>query len=90
MKPTQNAFCEAYNRKFRDECLNEALFRDLSHARQVIACGMRHYNTERPHSALGYLTPAAFAAAYRTATGSPVTSTARTGKLEPPILAQTG
>jgi len=89
-KPTQNAFCEAYNSKFRDECLNEALFRDLSHARQVISGWFRHYNTERPHSALGYQTPAAFAAAYRTAAGSPVASTARTGKLNPPVLAQTG
>jgi putative transposase len=89
-KPTQNAFCEAYNSKFRDECLNETLFRDLSHARQVIAGWVRHYNTERPHSALGYQTPAAFAAAYRMATGSPVASTARTGKLNPPVLSQTG
>ena len=89
-KPTQNAFCEAYNSKFRDECLNEALFRDLSHARQLIAGWVTYYNTERPHSALGYQTPAAFAAAYRRAAGSPVASTARTGKLNPPVLAQTG
>ena len=89
-KPTQNAFWEAYNSKFRDECLNEALFRDLSHARQLIAGWVTYYNTERPHSALGYQTPAAFAAAYRRAAGSPVASTARTGKLNPPVLAQTG
>lgn len=56
-KPTQNAFCEAYNGRFRDECLNETLFRDLGHARQVIAGWVDHYNTERPHSALGYQTP---------------------------------
>jgi putative transposase len=90
-KPTQNAFCEAYNGRFRDECLNETLFRDLGHARQVIASWVDHYNTERPHSALGYQTPAAFAAAARRqAAGSSVASTAQTGKLNPPVLAQTG
>ena len=89
-KPTQNAFCEAYNSKFRDECLNEALFRDLSHAQQLIAVWVTYYNTERPHSALGYQTPAAFATAYRTAARSPVASTVRTGKLNPPVWAQTG
>ena len=31
-KPTQNAFCEAFNGRFRDECLNENLFRHLTHA----------------------------------------------------------
>jgi len=89
-KPTQNAFCEAYNSKFRDECLNEALFRDLSHARQVIASWVCYYNTERPHSALGYLTPAAFAATYGMAAEYPVASAARMGKLNPPVLVQTG
>ena len=39
-KPTQNAFCEAFNGRFRDECLNENLFRHLAHARYVIALDM--------------------------------------------------
>ena len=64
-KPTQNAFCEAFNGRFRDECLNENLFRHLAHARYVIALWVHNYNHERAHSALGYLTPAAYAAALR-------------------------
>ena len=64
-KPTQNAFCEAFNGRFRDECSNENLFRDLDHARYVISKWVRDYNHERPPSALGYLTPAKYAAALR-------------------------
>ena len=46
----------------RDELLNESLFFGLGHARTEIAAWVADYNTERPHSALGYQTPAAFAA----------------------------
>ena len=56
----------------RDECLNEHLFFSMNHARAVI-CGWVHdYNTARPHSSLGYLTPAAFAATLRTQRASPL------------------
>ena len=41
--------------------LNEILFRNLAHARDLIADWMTYYNTARPHSALGYQTPAGFA-----------------------------
>ena len=61
-KPTQNAFVESFNGKMRDELLNETLFFSLDHARQVIAEWVDDYNTARPHSALAYQTPAAFAA----------------------------
>ena len=61
-KPTQNAFVESFNGRMRDELLNETLFFGLSHARDEIAAWVDDYNTERPHSALGYLAPAAFAA----------------------------
>ena len=61
-KPMQNGFCEAFNGRMRDELLNETIFRDLDHARSVIARWIVSYNQRRPHSALGYLTPAAFAA----------------------------
>lgn len=44
-----------------DEFLNETLFRILAHARDLIAAWVTDYNTERPHSALGYETPAGFA-----------------------------
>ncbi|MHC2585442.1 hypothetical protein ACVMHR_010240 [Bradyrhizobium diazoefficiens] len=46
----------------RDELLNETLFLGLDHARNRIAEWADDYNRQRPHSALGYLTPAAYAA----------------------------
>lgn len=61
-KPMQNGICEAFNSKMRDELLNETLFHGLDHARAVVADWVADYNAERPHSALGYETPAAFAA----------------------------
>ena len=45
----------------RDEFLNETLFQNLAHARDLIAAWAADYNTARPHSALGYQTPAGFA-----------------------------
>ena len=61
-KPTQNAFVGSFNGRMRDELLNEALFMSLEHVRQKIAAWANDFNTKRPHSALGYATPAAFAA----------------------------
>lgn len=61
-KPTQNAFIESFNGKFRDECLNQNWFVDLRHARKVIEDWRVDYNTVRPHSSLRYLTPEEFAA----------------------------
>ena len=61
-KPTQNAFIESFNGRLRDELLNETLFTSLAHARIVLDEWRRDYNTERPHSALGNLTPVAYAA----------------------------
>ena len=61
-KPTQNAFIESFNGKFRDECLNLNWFVDLRHAREVIEAWRVDYNTVRPHSSLRYLTPEEFAA----------------------------
>ena len=61
-KPTQNAFVESFNGRMRDELLNETLFTSLAHAREKIAAWIDDYNTGRPHSSLGYATPAAFAA----------------------------
>ena len=57
-KPTQNAFIESFNGKFRDECLNEHWFHTLNHAKTVIGQWRTDYNERRPHSMLGYKTPA--------------------------------
>jgi hypothetical protein len=59
-KPMQNGFCESFNGRMRDELLNEALFFGLAHARTTITNWVG--NQWRPHSAPGYLTPAAYAA----------------------------
>jgi putative transposase len=60
-KPTQNAFVESLNGKFRNECLNQHWFRSLDEARREIDQWRDHYNQVRPHSSLGYLPPVAFA-----------------------------
>jgi putative transposase len=59
--PTQNAFVESFNGRFRDECLNEEVFASLAEARAVIAHWRQDYNQVRPHSAHGGLTPEAVA-----------------------------
>ena len=60
-KPQQNGFVESFNGRFRDECLNEHLFRSLTSARQIIEAWRIDYNNSRPHTSLNGLTPAAFA-----------------------------
>jgi len=56
-KPTQNAFVESFNGKFRDGCLNQQWFRNIDDARSIIDAWRQHYNEHRPHSSLGYLPP---------------------------------
>jgi putative transposase len=64
-KPTQNAYIESFNGKFRDECLNDHYFTTLAHARAEISIWRRDYNEARPHSSLGRIPPAEFAARHR-------------------------
>ena len=59
-KPTQNAFVESFNGRFRDGCLNQQWFKDLADARQIIDEWRQDYNEIRPHSSLGYQSPAGF------------------------------
>jgi putative transposase len=66
-KPTQNGFIESFNGRFRDECLNAHWFYDIADARRKIAAWRHEYNTERPHSSIGDLTPAEYAASLKTA-----------------------
>ena len=61
-KPTQNAFVESFNGRFREACLNQHWFRSMQHARDEIDVWRQHYNEERPHRSLQFMTPAAFAA----------------------------
>ena len=56
--PWENGFCESFNGKLRDECLNGEIFYSLREAQVVIENWRIHYNTKRPHSALGYRPPA--------------------------------
>ena len=61
--PWENAYAESFNSRFRDELLNRELFTSLAEAQVLVADYVGGYNDERPHSALDYETPAAFAAA---------------------------
>jgi putative transposase len=56
-KPTDNAFIEAFNSKVRGECLNAHWFMSLDDARSKLEDWRRYYNEERPHSAIGQMTP---------------------------------
>ena len=60
-KPTDNAFIESFNARFRLECLNEHWFLTLDDAREKIEAWRRDYNEQRPHSSLGNVPPAEFA-----------------------------
>ena len=56
--PWENGYCESFNARFRDELLNGELFYTLREAQILIEQWRIHYNTVRPHSALGYRPPA--------------------------------
>lgn len=73
-QPWKNGFVESFHDKFRDECLQREWFQSLEEARVVIEKWRKHYNTQRPHSALGYQTPAQFAAACKTKHAESLTS----------------
>jgi transposase InsO family protein len=60
--PWQNGYAESFNGKLRDELLNLESFADLREAKALSAWWRNEYNHRRPHSSLGYRTPAAFAA----------------------------
>jgi putative transposase len=78
-KPNQNAFIESFNGRFRDECLNEHWFANLGEARRIIEAWRLDYNQDRPHSALGYLTPNEFASSLQGLTPAVMTSNAQSG-----------
>lgn len=59
-KPTDNAFIESFNSRFRQECLNENWFLSISDAQEKVETWRKEYNNSRPHSSLGNLTPREF------------------------------
>ena len=56
--PWENGYCESFNGKLRDECLNGEIFDSLKEAKVGIQQWRKHYNTIRPHSSLNYRPPA--------------------------------
>ena len=58
--PWQNGYIESFHSRFRDECLSREMLLNLREARVVIEDWRQHYNTERPHSRLGYLSTEEF------------------------------
>lgn len=60
-KPQQNGFVESFNGRFRDECLNEHLFRNIAHVRTVIDAWRADYNAVRSYTSLNGMTPETFA-----------------------------
>ena len=63
-KPTQNSDIEHFNRTYRDEVLNMYVFQSLAQVRAITHDWMDQYNQERPHDALGDLTPAEYRQAH--------------------------
>lgn len=68
-KPTDNAYIESFNSRFRQECLNQHWFLNMGDATTKIKDWLREYNSHRPHSSLGYQTPQKFAELSATSTG---------------------
>ena len=63
-KPNQNAYCESFNARLRDECLSIQWFSTLAEARDNIELWRKEFNEQRPHSSLNYKTPKQFADEY--------------------------
>lgn len=64
-KPTDNAYIEAFNGRLRQRCLSQNWFLSLEDVHRKLKAWHRDYNSERPHAALGLLTPEAFTAQWR-------------------------
>ena len=64
-KPTDNAFIEAFNSRFRQECLDAAWFLSLVDVKEKIEARRRDYNEHRPHSSLGNQSPSEFVSTRR-------------------------
>jgi putative transposase len=80
-KPQQNGYVESFNGKLRDECLNVSWFENLWDARRKIAAWQIEFNEERPHSSLGYQTPAEYARQLVPSSGSALRAAPDEGNL---------
>ena len=89
-RPTQNGLVESFNGRMRDELLNETLFMSIGHAREAVAAWADDYNTERPHSSLGYATQVAYAVGLRLAGSRSVAAVAEDGDNNGRFLVATG
>jgi putative transposase len=69
--PWQNPYVESFHGKFRDECLSQERFINLWDTRIVVERWRQHYNQERPHSSLNYLTPKEFSERWKLGTLPP-------------------
>jgi putative transposase len=68
--PWENGYLESFNARLRDELLDGEVFYSLAEAKVVIESWRRHYNSDRPHSALGYRPPAPEVVLWPTSTAS--------------------
>ncbi len=81
--PWENGYLESFIDKLRDECLNREVFRNGKKARVIVEAWRQEYNNYRPHSSLGYLTPAEFARRYhdKSQVDEPMKTRERAGSL---------
>ncbi len=81
--PWENGYIESFIDKLRDECLNREVFRNGKEARVIVEAWRQEYNNYRPHSSLGYLTPAEFARRYhdKSQVDEPMETRERAGSL---------
>lgn len=84
--PWENGYVESFHGKLRDELLAREVFDNVRDARQLAAAWREDYNHRRPHSALGYRTPAAFAAACDAPPRPPASAPRHTLSPVPPLI----
>ena len=81
--PWENGYIESFNSKLRDELLNGEIFYSLAEARIIIEAWRSYYNTERPHSSLGYKPPAPEAVIWPSAPSGSAPSSAQVMAAKP-------
>jgi putative transposase len=76
-KPVENAFIESFNGRLRDECLNGQLFFSIDDVRRKLEAWRIDYNTNRPHSSLGDMSPREYAQGHKPEAATPKNLTLR-------------